>query len=268
MTIAVPFKNGRIRVKDEGKGDVVVLLHGYLESLDIWDTFAGKLAEKCRVISLDIPGHGQSSVVADVHTMSLMAEGVHTVMQYLDIQKFVLAGHSMGGYVSLAYLAEYPEHLAGICLFHSTPFADTEKKKASRAKEIRLIRAGKFTLICNTSVPNGFADDNLSRMPEKVEFAKEIARRNPPGGVIALLEGMRQRPDRQELLQNNRSLPLLFILGKKDNYIPFDKIYPVAKACPCSTVSVLEETGHSGFLEEPEKSAGFVLSFLDKCHIR
>ncbi len=257
--------DAQIRVKDEGTGDVVVLLHGYLESLDIWSDFADWLAEGYRVISIDIPGHGQSGTVAEEHTMSLMAKALNTVLEYLDIQRCVLVGHSMGGYISLAYLAEYASKLAGVCLFHSSPFADTEEKRAARAKEIELVKKGKLTLICNTSIPNGFATNNLSIMPDKVEFAKQIARQSPAEGVVALLEGMRNRPDRQKLLQNN-TLPLLFILGKKDNFIAFDRLYPVACDFPGAQVVVLEKSGHSGYLEEPEKSLEIVRSFLNTCY--
>lgn len=265
MITTVPFKNTLIRIKDEGAGPAVVLLHGYLESLEIWNGFAGRLAPKYRTVSIDIPGHGQSGVLSGVHTMPLMAEAVEAVLQYLGIQRCVLVGHSMGGYVSLACMAEYPGRLAGVCLFHSSPFADSDQKQAARAKEIRLVKAGKLPLICNTSIPNGFATDNLTIMPEKVEFARQIARQSPPEGVIALLEGMRTRPDRQKLLHHN-ALPLLFILGKKDNLIPFDTLYPVAQSFPNTEVKILEHSGHSGYLEESDKSAGFILSFLAKCY--
>ncbi|MDR2040091.1 MAG: alpha/beta hydrolase [Bacteroidales bacterium] len=265
MLLTVPFKNSAISVSDEGKGNVVVLLHGYLESLDIWDGFYERLTSRYRVVRIDIPGHGRSGVVAKIHTMDLMAEAVETVLQYLEIEKCVLVGHSMGGYVTLACLARFSKRLAGICLFHSSPFADTEEKRASRTKEIKLVEGGKLILICNTNIPNGFATDHLEKMADKLEFAKEVARRSTPEGVIAILEGMRSRPDRQELLKKNR-LPVLFILGKKDNYISFDKLAPIAASFPHSTVSVLEESGHSGYFEEPEKSAGFILSFLDECY--
>ncbi len=259
------FRDSHIRVKDEGCGEVVVLLHGYLESLDIWGEFAGQLAQHYRVVSIDIPGHGESGVIAPVHTMSLIAEAVEAVLHQLGIQRCVLVGHSMGGYVSLACLAEYPDLLAGICLFHSSPFADTDQKKAARAKEIRLVQSGKLMLICNTSIPNGFADDNLHRLADKVEFAKEVARHTTPEGAIAILEGMRNRPDRGDLLHRNK-LPVLFILGKKDGYVSFEELYPAVLPFPNTTVEVLEHSGHSGYLEEPEKSLECVLSFLKKCY--
>ena len=266
MTVYIPFRNITIRVKDEGRGQAVVLLHGYLESLEIWGNFAVQLAKHYRVISIDIPGHGQSGVIAAAHPMPLMAEAVDAVLEHLGIEQCVLVGHSMGGYVSLAYLAAYPNRLAGICLFHSSPFADDEKRYASRGKEIRLVESGKLTLICNASIPNGFAEENRPQMTNQIEFAKEIARQTTPAGAVAILEGMRTRADSEELLRRN-TLPVLLILGKKDEYVLFDELYPAALTFPQVTVNVLEHSGHSGYLEEPEKSREYIRAFLERCCI-
>jgi pimeloyl-ACP methyl ester carboxylesterase len=262
--VLVPFRNITVRVRDEGRGPAVALLHGYLESLEIWGDFAERLAQNHRVISIDIPGHGQSGVIDSVHPMPLMAEVVETVLRRLKADRCILVGHSMGGYVSLACMDAFPERLAGVCLFHSSPFADDAKKSAARKKEIRLIEAEKFTLICNTSVPRGFAEENRLRMAERIEEAKRIARRTDPAGAIALLEGMRARLDRMELLRRN-TLPLLFIIGKKDEYVAFDKLYPLALTFPHTTVNILENSGHSGYSEEPERSLEYIDAFVKKC---
>jgi pimeloyl-ACP methyl ester carboxylesterase len=192
--------------------------------------------------------------------MSLMAEAVDAVLQHLGIDRCMLVGHSMGGYVSLAYLAACPARLAGICLFHSSPFADDDKKKASREKEIRLVEAGKLMLICNAGIPNGFAGENRQRMADKIEFAKQIARQTTPGGAVAILEGMRTRPGREDLLRRN-TLPVLFIMGREDEYVPYDELYPVALTFPHTAVKVLQHSGHSGYLEEPGKSLQYIREF-------
>jgi pimeloyl-ACP methyl ester carboxylesterase len=170
----------------------------------------------------------------------------------------------MGGYVALACLKSHPERLKGICLFHSSPLADSEEKKAARTKEIRLVNEGKLSLICQFSIPNGFAADNLEKLADKVNWAILLARLSPPEGVTALLKGIRDRPDRQELLKNNR-LPLLFLLGEKDFHIHFEQLSPIAASFPHSDVVALENAGHSGYFEEPEASAKALLAFLKKC---
>ena len=245
----IPFKSSTIHYNDQGLGNVIVLLHGYLETCQIWNTFAHELSKNFRVISIDIPGHGKSGKVSEAHTMDLMAEAVDTVLKKLNVDKAFIVGHSMGGYVALAYLANYSQKVSGICLFHSTPFADSDEKKANRDREIEIIKQGRQELLFTANPAKGFADDNLVRLKDKVEWAQAVAAQSPPEGIIALLEGMKIRPDRQELLKETLT-PVLYILGKKDNYIPFDLMYPIAKRSPNGKILTLDNSGHMGFIEE------------------
>jgi len=257
----IPFKSSQIFYTDKGRGNTVVLLHGYLETNHIWDGFADELAKNFRVIAIDIPGHGKSGKISEIHTMDLMAEAADTVIKSLEIDKVFVIGHSMGGYVALAYLAKYLHKLSGVCLFHSTPFPDSEEKKANRNREIEIIKQGKQDLLFTANPSKGFADDNLERLKDKVEWAQKIAAQSPAEGIIALLEGMKIRPDRQELLKET-STPILYILGKKDNYIPFDVMYPVAKRSPKGEILSLENSGHMGFIEEPGICLDVLKSFI------
>src|SRR5674536_23752 len=119
------YSGGRIHYSDSGNGTVIVLLHGYLESSEVWNGFAEKLKSEFRIISVDLPGHGLSDVYGEVHSMEFMATAVKNLVDSLDLKKVFLLGHSMGGYVALAFLELFPEYLLGYCLFHSQPFADT-----------------------------------------------------------------------------------------------------------------------------------------------
>lgn len=261
MLQSVPFYNSSVYFDDMGSGKAIVLLHGYLETREIWSDFARELSKDFRVIAIDIPGHGKSGKVSETHDMDLMAEAVNTVLTFLRINKCFMIGHSMGGYVTLAFMAKYRFRLYGISLFHSTPFADNDEKKANRDREIVLIKEGKKELLFNTNIPKGFATDNLEKFSREIDRAKVIGAKNPNDGIIALLEGMKVRPDRQDLLKET-GLPVLFILGKKDNYIPFDLMYNVAKRTSTGEILSLENSGHMGFIEEPEKSVQKVKSFV------
>jgi pimeloyl-ACP methyl ester carboxylesterase len=260
----IPFKSSSINYTDQGRGKAVVLLHGYLETLEIWKDFAAELAKSFRVISIDIPGHGKSGKIAEVHTMDLLAEAVDTVLRNLYIEKAFLTGHSMGGYVALAYLANYPSKVSGICMFHSTPFADTDEKKANRDREIAIVKEGKKEQLFASNVPKGFANDHLVSLKSKVDWAISVAAQSTPEGIIALLEGLKVRPDRQKLLKETGA-PVLYILGKKDNYIPYDVMYAVAQRSPKGEVLTLENSGHMGFIEEPglclEAFKSFVMQY-------
>ena len=127
--------NCAIRVEDTLKGDkCAVLLHGYLESLNVWDDFTGRIQRHVRVLAPDLPGHGISKVKGPVHTMEFLADTVHGLLTLSGIKKCTLVGHSMGGYVSLAFASKYPEMIDGLVLFHSTPNPDPEY--AALEKEI------------------------------------------------------------------------------------------------------------------------------------
>ena len=264
MTGTVNFRNSSVRYKVEGEGAEVVLLHGYLESLDIWHKFSGELKKKFRVVSIDLPGHGHSGIIANAHSMEIMAEAVNAVLDELNINKCILVGHSMGGYVTMAFADLFPDRLYGYSLFHSTPFADTEEKKQNRNREIELVNKGKKELIFNTNVPKAFANNNLDKLKGEVERAIQIARNTAGEGIKAVLEGMKQRRDRSEILSNS-NIPVLIILGKKDNYIPFDVILDKIKINDKGEIFILENSGHMGFIEEAEESLIALTLFAEKC---
>ena len=253
MYNTIDFNNTTIRFKDEGKGTIVVLLHGYLESLEIWSEFSADLAEQCRVVSIDLPGHGKSGVLEKVHTMELLAQTVKSVMDHLNTNKYFLVGHSLGGYVTLAFLELFPECLSGFSLFHSFPLADSNETIKNRKREIKLVENGKKDLIYKVNIPKAFATDNLEEFEEQVDYAKEIAMDISGEGIIAVLKGMINRPDRSKILSNT-SLPFLWILGKKDNYIPYMDIVKKIELPKQGKLIFLENSGHMGFMEEKKRS--------------
>ena len=252
-----------IRFSDSGKGKPVVLLHGYLESLEIWSSFSKRLSDYYRVISLGIPGHGMSGIAGNIHSMDLMAEFVKKLLDSLSVEKFFLIGHSMGGYIALAFAARYPQYLAGYSLFHSTPFADTGEKKSDREREIDLVKQGKKELIVSTNIPRAFSDVNIGKLSKEVKFAKKLARNTPDYGIIPLLRGMMERPERTSVI-NESGIPLLWILGKHDNYINYNQVIPRINPGPEGEIFVLENSGHMGFIEEPEKLLIKVTEFINK----
>lgn len=248
---SIQFKKINIRFSDKGKGIPVVLLHGYLESLNIWDDFSSLLAEYCRVIRIDLPGHGGSGNLGEVHTMELLAESVKTVLDHLKLEKCFLIGHSLGGYVTLAFLELFPQRLSGFSLIHSHPLADTPETIENRKREIALAMEGKKELIYNVNVPKAFADENVEIFEKQVDFAKEIARQTPDKGIVATLNGMMVRIDRRKLLAGTSS-PFLWILGKKDNYIPYETIIEKVGLPENGKLVTLENSGHQGFMEEKD----------------
>lgn len=253
-----------LRINDTQKGEaVIVLLHGYLENLDIWEGFAGLLAHRYRVISLDLPGLGISEVKSETHTMDFLACVVKGVLDGLGVGKCFMTGHSMGGYVAQAFAAKYPEMLQGLILFHSTPDADTEEKKEDRRREKELIRSNKKELLASMFAPKGFAEQNHGRLRDEIEGFEELATINDDEGIIAILNGLIERPDRNEMLRKLK-VPQLFIFGRHDALIPVEAAEKIIAAQPQAEVAWLENSGHMGFIEEPEASVEIISSFIEK----
>jgi len=249
----------KIRYKDSGQGPVILLLHGYLESLKIWNGLVEELKHDFRLIVPDLPGHGQSEVSENVQTMDSMAEAIKHLLVHLHIDKCFVVGHSMGGYVALAFLDRYPKHVLGITLFHSSPFADTEEKRDLRDREIDLVKAGKKEQIYNLHIPRTFADDNVGLFAELIEKLKSTAKKTPDDGIRSVLEGMKARPNRSSLLKNTE-VPVQVILGKKDNIIPV-QILDKMELPKNTEVVLLENSGHMGMFEEKEKSLDVIRKF-------
>ena len=260
MIHRVGFHQATLNAVSEGSGIPLVLLHGYLESLTIWDDFAVTMKDHFRVIRMDLPGHGESGSISEIHTMEIMAESVMAVLLALSVDTCFMVGHSMGGYVALAVAEQHQEKLRGICLFHSTPFSDTEEKKGNRDREIEMVRQGKKDLIVRVNIPKGFADDNLEKFHSDVERAKTIALATPDEGIIAALEGIKQRPDRSRIMEEI-TIPLLWILGRKDNYINFQSAKEKINLNGMGKLVILDNSGHMGFMEERKDSAAHLISF-------
>lgn len=251
-----------LRVADSRKGEkTILLLHGYLESLDVWEDFAKLLAKEYRVVAMDLPGHGISQVMGPMHTMSFLADTVVGVLDELEIDKVTIVGHSMGGYVALQTLRLHPDRLEGLVLLSSTPNPDSPEKLLDRDREIAMVEAGHKDLLATTAAKNGFASDNLRRMQDEIIFLEEQVLVTEPEGVVALLRGMKEREDSNELLRSS-SLPQLFILGKKDSYIPLEKAEEMVAAHPQAKVVWLENSGHLGYFEEPEVCATAIGEFV------
>lgn len=257
------YKGRRISFTDSGKGAVIVLLHGYLESSEVWNGFKDKLASEFRVLSVDLPGHGLSDIYEETHSMEFMATVVKNLLDSLGIKKGFITGHSLGGYVALAFLELFPEYLSGYCLFHSHPLPDSPEVVEKRIREIVIVKAGKKHLMYPDNVIKMFAPSNIDKYSEALERSKKIASQIPGEGIIAVLNGMMQRPSRIWLMEEGR-VPCLWILGMMDSYIPYDIIQTKVNMPANARILVLEKSGHLGFIEEEDKSAEVIIGFVKK----
>ena len=234
-------------ISGNGKENLV-LLHGFMENVLIWEEMEEKLSQDFTLIKIDLPGHGLSKIYSDVHSMELNAEEVKKVTDKLKLGKFHLLGHSMGGYTSLAFAEKFPDDLKSLTLFFSTYFADDEEKKEQRRKSFRIIKEA-FRTYVNAGIPNLFNENEKDILEGKIDLAKEIALSTKPDGVLAAVKGMMERTDKTSVMEKFEG-KILVIAGKYDNAVKTDVML---KNLPEKTniKSYLLDCGHNGHWEKP-----------------
>jgi pimeloyl-ACP methyl ester carboxylesterase len=215
------FKNSKISYSDTGKGTAIVLLHGFLENQTMWEAFVPELSKKYRVITIDLLGHGNTECLGYIHSMEDNADMVHEVLSELRIRKAILVGHSMGGYVALAYAELYPETMKGLVLLNSTSRADSEERKINRSRAIKVVKKDYATFI-RISISNLFSEDNRERLSLEIQKVTAEALKTPLQGIVASLEGMKIRKDREVLLHFS-PYPKLLVLGKRDPVLNYEE---------------------------------------------
>jgi pimeloyl-ACP methyl ester carboxylesterase len=258
------YKNEKVTFLDKGKGRVVVLLHGFLGAGTIWKSTIDDLSKSYRVIAIDLPGHGATPCLGYAHSMELMAKCVKKVLDSLKLKKYVIVGHSMGGYVGLAFADIFPDSLRGLCLFHSTAYPDSEEKKKDRVRAINLVKSNKNVYTKNT-IRNLFATKNLKYLKDEISFAAGIAKQTSRQGIVAALHGMRDRPGR-DLILGLVEYPIMMIIGELDNILPFEQLLEQSQLIKNKSLLYLEHDGHFGFLESPVRSNLELRKFLRKCY--
>ena len=256
------FQKKNIFYTDEGTGKAIILLHGFTESLKIWTGFNTQLSKKYRVVNIDLPGHGKSDCIGEVHTMEHMAEMVCALLKKLKIGRCIMVGHSMGGYVALAFAAKYPEMLKGFCLFHSHCFADTSVEKENRSRTISVVSNDKFSYVAQF-IPSLFPVEVHKKFSAQIKRMIQRASKMENEGVIAALEGMKVRNDQSEVLKNTK-LPVLFILGLKDSRAPIARLWEMISMPATSEILLLRNCGHMGYIEAPEETFDSISGFARK----
>lgn len=264
MLKTLTYKNATINFTDSGKGSCVVFLHGFLESLDMWDEYSELLSDRYRVICIDLPGFGKSEMVHDIHTMEIYADTTKAVLEHLNIYECVLAGHSMGGYVSLVFAEKYPELLKGLVIFHSHGAEDDPEAKKNRDRAIEIIKQNHVTFV-RDFIQNLFAQENVQRLSYEIDIMKKNAAMISPEAIIAAIAGMRDRESKIDVLREI-NVPVLFIAGKQDSRMPLDKIMDQAKLPMHSEVLLLGNIGHMGFLEAKEECLEKINNFVFRCY--
>ena len=245
----ISYKNIQIAFTVEGKGETIVLLHGFLESSTIWKNVVSAFKETHQIIAIDLLGHGKTEKLGYIHSMETMAETVHAVLSELKVEKASIIGHSMGGYVALAFAEKFPQQLEKLVLLNSSTVADSEERKENRDRAKRLVKQNKQAFI-SMAIKNLFTDENRNALRTEINALVEEAVQLPEEYIIASVEGLKNRKDRTEILQQYSGEKII-IAGKNDPVVPFKEIEAIAEKTYSTFISF--EDGHMSYLENKEE---------------
>lgn len=257
---SIIHNNKILSYKTGGEGEAVVLLHGFGEDSSVWEEMAAYLQHNYFVVTPDLPGSGASELNNDV-SMEGIALVVKLIAEEEELDRFLLIGHSMGGYATLAFAEIYPQKLKGFGLFHSTALADSEEKKVTRRKGIEFIKQHGSKAFLDTIIPGLFSQRVQQGNKQLIHQFSNSFPEFSKTALIEYYEAMIKRPDRASVLKNSK-VPVLFVLGEEDIVIPVDAALELSALPSVSNVHILTNSGHMGMLEEPSESKKVLDDFL------
>ena len=262
MNKSIQYQQKKIHYRVVGKGNPVILLHGFGEDSSIWDYQVKHLQQKNKLIIPDLPGSGQSALLAETN-METMAEVVNAIVEneIHNAEKIKLIGHSMGGYITLAFMEKYHTLVSGFGLFHSTAFADSEERKKARKKSIEFIQQHGAYEFLKTSIPNLFAEENHTIKKEEIKKLIEQGHNFSVQALVSYYEAMINRPGRTMILKNAK-VPVLFVMGVYDNAAPVKDMLQQCYLPEKSYIHIFQNAGHMSMLEEKEKSNRVIDNFI------
>jgi pimeloyl-ACP methyl ester carboxylesterase len=244
--------------QEQGEGEPLILLHGFCGSSHYWDKVIPELSKSVRVIAPDLPGHGESSDRFGIESIEGMADILEALVTQLEMDKVTMVGHSLGGYITLAYAEKYSHRLKGFSLVHSTAYPDTEEAKKGRSANIVKVKNEGIKPLIDGLIPKLYSPANLEA--DYVSMAKEIGYVTSPQGAMDTLAAMRNRPDRNDVLKIT-TLPVLLIAGEQDQIIPADKTFSVSKENIQPVL--IKQCGHMSMHENPSELTAVLNGWMD-----
>ena len=251
------LSNGlELAYEEDGEGKTVILLHGFCGSHSYWDYVFPTLTQNSHVIRMDLRGHGQSGEANGEFSIDDMADDVAGFLEKKKLKNVCLLGHSLGGYITLAFADKYPKMLSAIGLIHSTAFPDSEEAKAGRDASVQKIKNEGINEFVNQLVPKLFSNNQVEDAQNTV---KEIGYRTNQEGAIHSLMAMKLREDKRQVLENS-DIPILLVAGKEDKVIPPEKVFST-EGTHITKVN-LEKSGHMSMYEQPNELVLILRNFI------
>jgi pimeloyl-ACP methyl ester carboxylesterase len=244
-----------------GEGETVMLIHGFAEDSSIWNGMIHELSKEYKLIVPDLAGSGRSTGNMENISMARLAEHINLILTREKIDSCFMIGHSMGGYITMAFAERYADKLKGLGLFHSTSFADSEEKKATRNKNIEFIKKHGSSKFIEQAIPTLFSDYTKKHHPELPDNLIKKYSNFSAISLVAYTEAMRDRPDTTEVLKKFER-PVLLIIGESDAAIPIEQSLKLCKTADFAYIYIGAHSGHLGMLEEPEYCLKAIRDFL------
>lgn len=255
------YKNTNIHFTSSGKGPAIVLLHGFVENSSMWIEIVEVLSKKNRIICIDLLGHGKTENHGYIHTMNEQALMVNALLKHLRLRKCIIIGHSMGGYVALAFSKLFSEFVKGLCLMNSTALPDSKEKIINRNRAIKAVKQNHKTFV-RIAIPMLFSEENRSIFTNEIKQITEEAILISPQGIIASLEGMKIREDLTSIYKNS-NYPIQMVIGKQDPALEYSKLIEQIKN---TNVQIVEfPDGHMSHIENKDNLIKAFLSFIKFC---
>lgn len=248
-----------IYFREQGQGSPIILIHGFCETHEIWSGFDNELAQYGRVISIDLPGFGNSPLPSTPFTIDAIAHIILTWLKESQVKDPVLVGHSLGGYVVLAMAALDPQYCQQLVLFHSSIYADTEEKKANRDKVIDFVTNNGVAPFIQTFVPSLF----YNKVHPELEWVRSISATTSLKTLVEYTRAMRDRPSREEFFKIYQGNSLI-IAGEKDEIIPLEVSKKMSSTGLKSDFLCLKDTGHMGMIEAKPLSLEKIRSIISE----
>jgi len=260
MDQTITYKKSKLSYSIVGKGKPVLLVHGFGEDGNIWENQVACLESHFQLLIPHLPGSGCSEMIEDM-SLEGIAESIYFILQHEEIKECVVIGHSMGGYIALAFAEKYPDLTLGLGLFHSSAFPDNEEKIISRKKGIEFILANGAQSFLEHATPKLYSDYSKKNQRHIIDQNISAVSYFSKEALIVYYESMMKRPDRTAVLKQNK-IPVLFVLGRTDTAVPLEDGLRQAHLPLISYIHILENSGHMGMVEEIEKSCFILKNYL------
>ena len=255
------YKGTKISYSDEGTGKVLVYIHGFLEEKSMWTSLITNFKSKYRCISIDLFGHGASENFGYIHTMEEQASMIKSLLDRLKLRRYVLIGHSMGGYIALELTKKHPENIRGLILQNSTAYPDSDEKILNRNRAITAVKENP-TLFVKLAIPMLFSEKNRTTYQKEIKAVTSKAINTSTQGIIAALEGMKIRKNNIEVL-SNPEIPKLMVIGKEDTVLDFNSL--IAQTSETDVEVKIFDGGHMSHIENRAELELIYTNFFNTC---